>query len=127
LRDTVRDRIPSWRSPGRADETNMRLWYGHAGVARGVLRSVVRVVLTVDGIDAAADQGVDLATIRKVLAARQILVEDIDPQTRAVSGRVGGRLVTVWLIEGGNDVWELALAFEAGFATELTWTHGRFR
>lgn len=83
----------------------------------------MRVILTVDGIDAAAEQGVDLAMIRAVLAAQKTLIEDIDPQTRAVSGRVDGRLVSVWLVEGEDDVWELALAFEAGFATELKWAH----
>ncbi|WP_432831390.1 hypothetical protein [Dactylosporangium sp. CA-092794] len=81
------------------------------------------MILTVDGIDAAAEQGVDLTTIRAVLAAQPTLVEDVDDRTRAVSGRVGGRLVTVWLVEGDNGGWELVLAFEAGFATELKWTH----
>jgi hypothetical protein len=88
-----------------------------------VLRWVVRVILTVDGLDAAAEQGVSLAGIRAVLAAEPTLIEDIDARTRAVSGRVQGRLVTVWLIEGDGGVWELALAFDAGFATELKWTH----
>ncbi|MET7426403.1 hypothetical protein [Dactylosporangium sp. NPDC005555] len=83
----------------------------------------MRVILTVDGIDAAAEQGVTLPAINAALAAQPTLIEDIDASTRAVTGRVDGRLVTVWLTEGDDGVWELAIAFEAGFATELKWTH----
>jgi hypothetical protein len=81
------------------------------------------VILTADGIDAAAEQGVSLANIRAALAAEPMLIEDIDARTRAVTGRVGRSLVTVWLVEGDGGVWELASAFDAGFATELKWTH----
>jgi hypothetical protein len=81
------------------------------------------VIFTVDGLDAAAEQGVSLSSIRAALAAQPTLIEDLDASTRAVTGRVDGRLVTVWLTEGDDGVWELVLAFEPGFATELKWTH----
>ena len=64
-----------------------------------------------------------MATIKAALAAQPTLIEDIDPRTRAITGRVQGRLVTVWLNEGEDGVWELVLAFEAGFAVELKWNH----
>ncbi len=79
--------------------------------------------MTADGLDAAAEQGVSLRQIAAVLEARPTLVEDIDETTRAVTGRATGRLVTVWLAEGPDGVWELVTAFEAGFATELRWGH----
>jgi hypothetical protein len=83
----------------------------------------VRVTLTADGLDAAAEQGISLRQIAAVLEARPALIEDIDETTRAVTGRAGARLVTVWLTEGLGGVWELVTAFEAGFATELRWGH----
>jgi len=55
------------------------------------------VIFTVDGVEAAAEQGVDLATMMAVFDAR--LVEDED------------------------GVWELATAFVAGLTTELKWAH----
>jgi hypothetical protein len=81
------------------------------------------VIFTADGLDAAAEQGVSLPSISAALAAQPTLIEDIDTRTRAVTGKVDGRLITVWLVEGQDSVWELALAFEAGFATELKWIH----
>jgi hypothetical protein len=81
------------------------------------------VTLTADGLDAAAEQGVSLRQIAAVLDGRPALIEDIDERTRAVTGRTSGRLVTVWLTEGPEGVWELVAAFEAGFATELRWAH----
>jgi len=83
----------------------------------------VRVALTADGLDAAAEQGISLRQIAGVLQARPALIEDIDETTRAVTGRAGTRLVTVWLTEGPDGVWELVTAFETGFATELRWGH----
>jgi hypothetical protein len=83
----------------------------------------VRVIFTVDGIDAAAEQGVDLRTIRAALTSQPTMIEDIEPGTRAVTGRVRGRLVTVWLVEDDDGVWELASAFEGGFTVEIKWSH----
>jgi hypothetical protein len=83
----------------------------------------VQVALTADGLDAAAEQGVGLRQIAAALGARPNLVEDIDDTTRAVTGPAGDRLVTVWLTEGPDGVWELVTAFEAGMATELRWEH----
>ena len=88
-----------------------------------MLRWFVRVTLTADGLDAAAEQGVSLRQIAAVLDSRPTLIEDIDDTTRAVTGSTGDRLVTVWLTEGPDGVWELVTAFEAGFATELRWGH----
>jgi hypothetical protein len=81
------------------------------------------VVLTVDGLDAAAEQGVSLRQVTGVLEAQPTMIEDIDPTTRAVTGRVGSRLVTVWLNESADGAWELVTAFEAGLTTELKWNH----
>lgn len=64
-----------------------------------------------------------LPAIKAALATQPTLIEDIDASTRAVTARIDGRLVTVWLTEGDDGVWELAIAFKAGFATELKWTH----
>lgn len=84
----------------------------------------MRVTLTADGLDAATDQGVSLRQVAAVLdATRPTLIEDIDETTRAVTGRAGDRLITVWLSEGPGGVWELVTAFRAGFATELRWGH----
>lgn len=58
-----------------------------------------------------------------MLDAWPTLIEDVDETTRAVTSHAGGRLVTVWLTEGSDGVWELVTAFEAGFATELRWGH----
>ena len=81
------------------------------------------MTLTADGLDAAAEQGVSLRQIAAVLDVRPTLVEGIDGTTRAVTGRASERLITVWLTEGPDGVWELVTAFEAGFATELRWGH----
>lgn len=88
-----------------------------------MLRWFVRVTLTADGLDTAADQGVSLRQIAAVLDGRPTLIEDIDETTRAVTGPTGSHLVTVWLTERPDGVWELVTAFEAGFATELRWAH----
>jgi hypothetical protein len=81
------------------------------------------VTLTADGLDAAAEQGVSLRQIAAVLEVRPNLIEDVDETTRAITGRADERLVTVWLNEGPDGVWELVTAFEAGFTTELRWGH----
>jgi hypothetical protein len=81
------------------------------------------VIFTVDGVEAAAEQGVDLATMTAVFDARPTMTEDIDPHTRAVTARVNERLITAWLVEDDDGVWELATAFVAGLATELKWAH----
>ena len=88
-----------------------------------MLHWVVRVIFTVDGLEAAAEQGVDLGTIRAVLAAQPTMIEDIDSRTRAVTGRVRSRLITVWLVEGDDGVWELVNAFDGGLTVELAWRH----
>jgi hypothetical protein len=83
----------------------------------------VRVIFTVDGVEAAAEQGVDLATVKAVFDALPTMIEDIDSHTRAVTARVGERLTTAWLVEDEDGVWELATAFAAGLTTELKWAH----
>jgi hypothetical protein len=77
--------------------------------------------LTADGLDAAAEQGIGMREIVAALESWPTVIEDIDETTRAVTGPAGDLLVTVWLNEGPNGVWELVTAFEAGFATELRW------
>lgn len=83
----------------------------------------MHVTLTADGLDAAAGQGVSLRQIAAVLGSRLTLIEDIDATTRAVTGSDGGRLITVWLGEALDGVWELVIAFEAGLATQVRWRH----
>jgi len=83
----------------------------------------VRVVISEEGLDAAAGQGVTRQQIRAVLAGRRRLVEDQDEEIRAVTAMVDGALVTVWCVERADDEWEMTTAFEAGLAVQLRWNH----
>jgi hypothetical protein len=91
----------------------VRWWYGHP----------MRVVISEEGLDAAAGQGVTRQQIRAVLTSPRRLVEDQDEETRAVTAMVDGTLITVWCVEWADDEWEMTIAFEAGLAVQLRWNH----
>ena len=83
----------------------------------------MRVVLSEEGLRAAADLGVTRQQIKAALASGQRLVEEIDEHTRAVTGRLDDALITVWCVELDDDEWEVATAFSAGTAVQIKWNH----
>jgi hypothetical protein len=87
----------------------------------------VRVNPTIAGVIAADQLGVTRTEVLCVLRHGLRLLEDIDDDTRAVTGRTAqGRLVSVWLRRLTDDEdfdYELLTAFEAGLTVETKWTH----